>query len=94
MLRPTTAKRTAIALSNDHTPNLLLFIEGRFDHEPLKLEISSLLDRASNRANRVSAKTRSDLVALQYYIERGHDLKYVRWEKKTYAPWATSIPKG
>lgn len=94
MLRHTTAQRIAIELSSHDTPNLLEFIKGRFNHGALKLEINELVSWAKARNNRVSTGIRRNLTDLQYYIERGEGMKYVRWEKMTYAQWAESIPRG
>ena len=94
MLRPTSAHRHAQSLLNDNTPNIKLFVSGRFDCDALKEELRVLIAHSENRINRVSKTVRSKLIELQYFVENGKYLKYVRWEKKTYAPWAENIPKG
>jgi len=94
MLRPSSAQRHAQVLLNDNTPNIKLFLSGRFDCDALKEELKALIKYSEEKTNRVSRTVRTRLVELQYFIENGKYLKYVRWEKKTYAPWAENIPKG
>jgi hypothetical protein len=94
MIRPKAAQSHAQLLLNDNTPNMKLFLSGRFDRDALKEEIEALIAHSEDRMNRVSRTVRSRLVELRYFVENGKYLKYVRWEKVTYAPWAENIPKG